>query len=263
MMEAGYYEQAEIFDDEFLADPDAIAGRIATTIDLIPHASTSLLDVGAGDGRLAAAIGQRRADLALLVVTDRSLTGLSRSRAARVAASGDALPFPSGSFDVVTACEVLEHLPPSIFGATCAELGRVARHTVVVTVPNAERRKRSDLRCRECGCRYNRMRHLRSFSPQSLATLVPRFRMSRTFAFGPHPPVYPRAVRALAERLGVLHLPAHAVCPQCGAPAVAPKPSAQPSALRSLASPERYRRLRQLVPHSRRPYWLAAVYERT
>lgn len=261
MSEADYYEQPEIFDDEFLADPEAISGRIDTTIELIPSSTTSMLDVGAGDGRLATAMAGRRPSLAPLVVTDRSLTGLARSQAVRVASSGDALPFRSQSFDTVTACEVLEHLPHAIFDLTCRELGRVARDNVVVTVPNEEQRKRANLKCRHCGCVYNRLRHLRSFSPRSLETLVPGFRITRVLAFGPHPPVYPRAVRAAAERLGVLHVPAHAVCPQCGSHA-AHNPARASSGSDATAALRRYRRIRQLVPHSRRPYWLAAVYQR-
>jgi SAM-dependent methyltransferase len=269
-MESSYYEQAEIFDDEFLADPGAVATRIETTIGLIPPHSASLLDVGAGDGRLAEAIRQARPDLTRLVITDRSMTGLSRSSTTRVASSGQALPFGSDTFDIVTACELLEHLPPGIFERTCTEMARVATQNVLVTVPNAERRRRADLRCRECGCVFNRLRHLRSFSPGSMAELLPGFRLQRVLEFGPHPPVYPRAARHLAERLGVLHVPPHAFCPQCGTSAASHRTSRADGGvvddggglIRQFASPVMYGRIRRFVPHSRRPYWLAAIYER-
>ena len=269
-MEANYYEQAEVFDDEFLADPEAVATRVQTTIGLSPPDAASLLDVGAGDGRLAAKIRDARPDIARLVVTDRSITGLSRSSDARVASSGEALPFAGDSFDVVTACEVLEHLPTAILEKTCTEMARVARDHILVTVPNAERRRRADIRCHECGCVYNRFRHLRSFSRDSMHDLMPGFDLQEVLEFGPHPPAYPRSVRRLAERLGVLHVPPHAFCPQCGAHAAhgggrgsvggAGRASRH---VRSLATPAMYRRIRQLVPRARRPYWLAAIYERS
>jgi SAM-dependent methyltransferase len=269
-MEANYYEQAEVFDEEFLADPEAVATRMQTTIGLIPPEATSLLDVGAGDGRLAARIREARPHIAPLVLTDRSITGLSRSSAARVASSGEALPFADGSFDVVTACEVLEHLPTAILETTCTEMARVARDHILVTVPNAERRRRADIRCHDCGCVYNRFRHLRSFSRDSMHGLMPGFNLQEVLEFGPHPPAYPRSIRRLAERLGVLHVPPHAFCPQCGARAAhgggrggVGGTGRAPQDRGSLGTPAMYRRIRRFVPHARRPYWLAAIYERS
>jgi len=49
--------------------------------------------------------------------------------------NGDRLPFKDGSFDIVAAMDVLEHVPPGKRAGFLGELGRVARGAVVVGAP--------------------------------------------------------------------------------------------------------------------------------
>jgi SAM-dependent methyltransferase len=48
----------------------------------------------------------------------------------------DRLPFAAGDFDVVTALETLEHLPPEAIPAAIAELRRVSRGYLLATIPS-------------------------------------------------------------------------------------------------------------------------------
>jgi SAM-dependent methyltransferase len=48
----------------------------------------------------------------------------------------DRLPFKTGQFDLVTALETLEHLPPNVVPAALAELRRVTRRYLVCTIPS-------------------------------------------------------------------------------------------------------------------------------
>ncbi len=45
------------------------------------------------------------------------------------------LPFSNDSFDCITACEVLEHIPFSVFFDALLELKRVSRRYVVISLP--------------------------------------------------------------------------------------------------------------------------------
>jgi ubiquinone/menaquinone biosynthesis C-methylase UbiE len=103
-----------------------------------PANPSSLLDAGCGEGYLACEL--KRA------FPDCRITGLDASEGAieyarvRFASAAEfhvgdllALPFPDDAFDVVVCSEVLEHLDEP--GRAFAELRRVARHRVVLTVP--------------------------------------------------------------------------------------------------------------------------------
>jgi SAM-dependent methyltransferase len=47
-----------------------------------------------------------------------------------------AIPFRDNSFDLVMCCQVLEHLPYAQFESTLAEIARVARRDVLISLPN-------------------------------------------------------------------------------------------------------------------------------
>jgi len=102
----------------------------------------SLLDIGSGRGTFlwplldsfpwlpvtAVDILDRRVEDILAVQRG----GIEQVSAVKADATG--LPFPDAHFDVVTALEVLEHIPDA--NAAMAEIARVARRAVVLSVPS-------------------------------------------------------------------------------------------------------------------------------
>ena len=104
--------------------------------------------MGCGDGRTAGTVLDGLAasytgvDVSTAAVREAESLGLD----ARVVADPADLPFPDGSFDVVTCLEVLEHLASPLEAA--AEIRRVLRPggRLIATVPNvAYWRRRLDL----------------------------------------------------------------------------------------------------------------------
>jgi len=86
-----------------------------------------VLDVGTGDGRIAAALGAARPDLRI-----EGIDVLVRPDAAIPVSAfdGRVIPFPTGSVDVVTLFDVLHHADDP--GALLSEAARVARSCVVL-----------------------------------------------------------------------------------------------------------------------------------
>ena len=282
-----FYEQTDLWGEDHDLDPERTDARVTAMSRLLPQRFDSLLDVGTGDGRVLGPMQERlNADghHPLVIGLDRSATALGHVRTLRTQASADALPYQDRSIDVITACEILEHLPDPIFEATRLEMARVARHSIVITVPNAENRRRADLTCHACGCRYNRRRHLRSFDRESFDTLLPGFAVSEVSSFGHHTRIYPRVVRQELERRGVLSVHDAPSCPQCGQAhgrragdvdaSMAgydrrSRPDDRgPDAVERRSGVDRrarnvgYWTLRSMVPSERRPYWLGVRLDR-
>jgi 2-polyprenyl-3-methyl-5-hydroxy-6-metoxy-1,4-benzoquinol methylase len=103
-------------------------------------APSSLLDVGCGEGvlvhRWAQRLGERR-----VVGIDLQEESIQAGWAERQAPNleyrtmeADSLPFAAGEFDLVSAIEVLEHLPDP--ERTLAEMARCAERHLLVSVPH-------------------------------------------------------------------------------------------------------------------------------
>lgn len=98
--------------------------------------ASNALEVGCGEGDLCAHLARMR-DLPFTAV-DASTWILEEARRRHPAirfeaADAAALPFPGRSFDLVLACEVLEHLPEP--ERALSEIARVARRAAILSVP--------------------------------------------------------------------------------------------------------------------------------
>jgi SAM-dependent methyltransferase len=105
-------------------------------------APTSILEVGCGNGDLAAHLfdvnagnSHRHFDYIGTDVSEEMISQAQRRYPGRTfrQASAYALPFANMSFDLVIACEVLEHLTEP--ADALAELGRVCKGHLLVSVP--------------------------------------------------------------------------------------------------------------------------------
>ena len=90
---------------------------------------TNILEIGIGNGIVRDALR----NLGFAVTTVDIDSELSPDHVASVSA----LPFPNDSFDAVLAAEILEHIPFEDFSKALAEIHRVARRYVYITLPHA------------------------------------------------------------------------------------------------------------------------------
>ncbi len=253
--------------------PDAYVGRFVETSEVdrrrmrdtaaaLPAGVTTLLDAGCGFGHFLRVVRETRgiAGTGIEITEDkveyaRRVFGVD----ARVA-SVDALPFPDGAFDVVCALEVIEHLPLEPYGRGRAELARVARRWILISVPWRERRR--NVECPACGCAFNHNYHLRSFHDADFPALFPGFALRSLAGMG-ETRVTPRWIEMLVAWRR-RPLPPFAVCPACGFHSRAPLGPLPDAA--AMAGPRKHaRRLRGLardLVRRAKPCWYLALFER-
>jgi SAM-dependent methyltransferase len=254
MSDSQHFENPLIWKPEPYAQ-QAEQNRLATCVDLIPDSARSLLDVGCGNGAFLAFLESQHRRLQLM--------GLERSQAAIDAAlcrtpiyrgEVNTLPFPDHTFDVVSAMEVIEHLPFGVYEQSLRELERVASQYILISVPYRD--LRVPVRCPYCGCEFNPYYHVRSFDEHNLAGIFQQFRRVRSaqvmaddFILGN---LVRKVYRTLAKRRP---FPTFALCPQCGFSGIQSQPGLAVSSLNT--DP-----LKKLRPRHKRAVWIAALYQR-
>jgi len=220
LSESKNLENPEIWDAKRYADIKTARAR--TTIAWLPPDVRSVLDAGCGNGVLTNLLQ----DMDVSVGMDRSFAALRWVKAPGVQGDLGALPFVDGSFDAVVSTEVIEHLPVHLFAQGIAELVRVARCYVLISVPYYEDFEAFRITCPVCGCRFHRTYHMRRFDQNAMLSLFPPesgLRSIRLEGIFPVPTsrldTLRHAVQETKRYLGVKKTNAgrpHAICSQCG-----------------------------------------------
>lgn len=101
---------------------------------LLPPSVRTIADIGCGDGIITNHLATSR----FVVGIDSSLPALAAVTRPKAGGSILDLPFGDDAFDLVMANDVLEHLGPERRAAASAELERIARDYIIITVPFLE-----------------------------------------------------------------------------------------------------------------------------
>jgi|GEM_PF-2398249 len=133
----------------------------------IPEDVKTILDVGCGSGYIINSLAEKYDCTGI----DISETALTQVTVKKFIGSAEDLPFPDESFDLVMINDVLEHLPESVFTKTLAELRRVAKKYILITVPFMENLNAGMTCCGKCGTVYHITHHIRAFNLNSLLDL--------------------------------------------------------------------------------------------
>lgn len=268
------YQLESSFDRRAIFTPD---GRRKAQLfaALAPAGCSSILDVGGGTGWATVGLRPGRR----VVTLDSSPESLAHAPGETVLAEIDELPFDDGSFDMVLSSQVLEHLPDDVLERAAAEMMRVAKVFLLVSVPYREALGTRFVRCADCGHRFHPDYHCRSFREGDLASLFPGWLMAEWHVFG----ATSMGMGVLRERQSRRRRPdrqlewagASTVCPRCGAVGEDGRPPMEPR--RTIAArveaavawplqrllPGRLRNpYVTFLPQGVAPYWIAALFVR-
>jgi SAM-dependent methyltransferase len=177
--------ERDLFDQRWVlpAEVDAAEdNRLRQICALVPNGVQRALDVGAGQGWLARYLKELRPEIDMAGV-DWSLEGMRKFPAQAVVAFCDLLPFADESFDLVTCCDCIEHLPDGTYERTLAEIKRLSRRYIIINTPINEGvigRDRSTCRCPRCSRLFHCDHHVRYFTRDDYQELLaPEYRLIR------------------------------------------------------------------------------------
>jgi|GEM_PF-677605 len=227
-----YFEQVEHWSQD--VSPFTVK-LLRKALAVLPAGISSLLDIGCGTGefcRMAAAEGLATIGLDLSQAALQQGRGFLRLRAAL-----PSLPFPDGAFDLVTAFDVIEHLPEDYYRMSLAEMFRVSRSWVLLVVPHAEDLSFFRHHCVVCGHQFHENLHLRSLSFQGLSRDVQEAGgVAELLFFGEENWGYFDFLSAHApsEVAGRWPQWERAICPRCGSSERGPVPAGSESLWKGL-----------------------------
>ena len=175
-------DSKQVYEDFNWADFkfDSLKSKVTKVLENIPSGVDSILDVGCGNGLITNMLSQKYE----VTAVDRSQNALKFVKCNKLQSSADNIPLPDNYADMVFSSELLEHLPEDVLKGTVAEIKRLSRKYIFITVPNEENPDKLSIKCPKCKYVYNSPNHLRSFSAKKLIDLFPEYNLIDTFSFG-------------------------------------------------------------------------------
>ncbi|MBA4141433.1 MAG: class I SAM-dependent methyltransferase [Nitrosospira sp.] len=187
--------------------------RLSSTFELIPPDARTALEIGFYDLRVTRLLRKRLS----VVSVDLPRPVSAEDKSGLVFADIQALPFPSKTFDVVFCTEVLEHLPEGVLEHGVRELVRVARKSLIVSVPFQQRVWNEMFKCEDCGFTGHSMGHLHYFTEEDITRLFPQYNVVERRFIGTSKGYAPDWLYGIARKYGnVWGNYQFGNCPQCG-----------------------------------------------
>ncbi|MBE0664056.1 MAG: class I SAM-dependent methyltransferase [Bacteroidales bacterium] len=172
-----YYEDfawAELQDEK-------IQEKANLFLSLIPRDVKTILDLGCGNGIITNILAEHFD----VTGADRSVAALKMVKTKKVQCNCNDLPFADGAFDMVLSSEMLEHLEENVYQETIAEIRRVARKYILISVPDSEHIQRDLIKCTNCGYFYNMNYHQRSMNTNLLMNAFNGYKFIQERTGGP------------------------------------------------------------------------------
>jgi len=198
--------------DDDLCDRD----RLRRLREMIPSDVKTVLEVGAGDGRILRELGKAGALKCFGV--DVSMEAARRVKGAGVCVcDAGKIPFKDGEFDLILAADLLEHIKEESLGQTVSEITRVSKKYILINSPYKDIIAWPVSLCNACGREFNVYGHLRSIDMRLINRFFPKdkFDVLKRYTFGTKRNVKPLIFISLARRFGKAYSSEGVICPYC------------------------------------------------
>jgi len=233
--------------------------RAILTAQTVPGDAKDILEVGPGDGLIFNTLKGAGYDPVAFDISRNALKHIQSSKLVQGTASQ--LPFSSNSFDLVLACEVLEHIPNHIYKSVLEEIIRVTKKYILITVPYREKLEWNYARCPACRCIFNGAYHVKSFNGNDMKFLFNNFKCIslRKIVKILHPDRTPSLELFIRHHLAreYLYYGSSVKCPLCLS-SVKEKPSR--NWIGWIASGMRY--LYRIPAKRKTPLWYLSIYQK-
>lgn len=185
-----------------------------------------VLDYGIGKGHLATHIlANKSIELRAVDFSSETVTNINQQFGGAGNFKGCFLvqgfpsPFADNEFDIVMLIEAIEHLTDEYLLPTLKEAFRILKPggKLIITTPNNEDLKSRNVICPDCGCVFHRVQHVRSFTANSLESLVNGFGFSTLFSGATNFHEYSKyalfhkSINFLKRNMGTAYVPPHLV----------------------------------------------------
>ena len=171
--------------------------KIKKIFENIPKDVKNIADVGCGKGVITNELAKEYD----VVGIDWSKNALKYVKNKTIHASCNNIPIESNSYDMTLCSEMLEHLDDDLFFGAIAELKRISKKYIFITVPNNENLEKLMIKCPSCNTKYNKNHHVRSLNIDHFKLLFPEYRIKTSFAFGEKYRTYNKYLINLKHRL--------------------------------------------------------------
>jgi len=164
--------------DSFKGAQPRLNYLIKTILHQQKTASSKVLNIGAGDGFLELKAQQSGLDIYCLDPDQNTIRRLASHGIRSFQGYIEKMPFDDDTFDFVVASEILEHLETAQFKRGLREVLRVLTSGgwFIGTVPYNEDMRLNQVVCPDCGKRFHRWGHERTFGRSTLRSeLTPYF----------------------------------------------------------------------------------------
>jgi SAM-dependent methyltransferase len=217
-MATDIYRQ-RVWVDKFITEEPANsldAERVVRISESIPADVATVLDVGLGGGYIYRELKKNGRLKCYGIDISEELVGRLGDKRVFVGDVGS-IPAKSGSFDLVLAADLLEHVEDRYLENSISELARVSRKYILINSPYKGTVGWAVALCNRCGKEFNIYGHTRSVDIRLIRRIFPgsMFEVLISETFGKKRLARPAFLVDLARGLGKVYSNEAALCPFC------------------------------------------------